>query len=229
MDRVGLESAVEEGNVDLKAEDFHLGAAVHSSDGRQVGDLVHVLVDGDYRLQSLVIKESIPFSGRLLSPHSFLLNDEFIVPIKAVKSVAHGRVDLTVTADDARHLPPYLSYAEKPESAGEEVEDEAGILGGMPEIPHWMAQVANKPASELEIDRDENVMLGHTGKKLGTVKDVLFEDGQLVGVVLKPDGLFKQEVILPRRYLDRSDDAALFARIEGSDVEKLTPFQPESR
>lgn len=219
-----------DGDADLKAGDFHLGAAVFSSDGRHVGELVHVLVDGDYRLQALVIKESAPFSGRLLSPHSFLLNDEFIVPASAVKSVTHDRVELTIGAADARHLPPYLSYGEKSESVGEEAEDEAVILlGGGPEIPHWMAQVANKPASELEIDRDENVMLGHTGKKLGTVKDVLFDDVQLVGVVLKPEGLFKQEVILPRRYLDRSDDAALFAKIDEAELEHLTPFQPESR
>jgi len=44
--------------------------------------------------------------------------------------------------------------------------------------------------------------------------------------VLLPDGFFKSEVILPRRYLDRSDDAALFANIEERDLEKLTPFKP---
>ena len=215
-----------DGIADMKAEDFHLGAAVYSSDGKHVGELVHVLVDTAYHLKALVIKESGPFSGHVLSPGSFLLNDEFMVPLDAVKSVTHEGVDLTLTAADARRLPPYLSYREKAESVGEELEDEAGILGTGPEIPHWMAQVANKSADELEIDRDENVMLGHTGKKLGTVKDVLFDDGELVGVVLKPEGLFKQEVILPRRYLDRSDDAALFARIDEADLKHLTPFQP---
>ncbi|HKW69207.1 MAG TPA: PRC-barrel domain-containing protein [Candidatus Dormibacteraeota bacterium] len=210
----------------MEPEDFHLGADVYSSDGKHIGSLVHVLVDSDYHLKSLVIKESGPFSGHALSPGSFLVNDEFIVPIDAAKTVTHDHVELTLTALDARRLPPYLAYREKPESVGEELEDEAGILGTGPAIPHWMAQVANKPATELEIDRDENVMLGHTGKKLGAVKDVLFDDGALVGVVLKPEGLFKKQVILPRRYLDRSDDAALFAQIEEADLERLTPFQP---
>ena len=211
----------------MKAEDFHLGADVYSSDGKHVGKLVHVLVDAGYELKALVIKESGPFSGLLLSPGSFLVNDEFIAPVSAAKKVAHDRVDLTLSASSARRLPPYLSYREKAETTTEDVEDEVGaVLGQGPEIPHWMGQVANKPASELEIDGGEKVMLGHTGRKLGTVQDVLFDDGELVGVVLKPEGLFTKAVILPRRYLDRSDDAALFAQIEETDLEHLKPFQP---
>jgi sporulation protein YlmC with PRC-barrel domain len=210
----------------LKAEDFHLGAEVYSSDGKDVGKLVHVLVDSDYRLQAVVVKESRRFSGRLLSPGSMLLADEFIVPKEAVRAVTHDRVELNLAAADVRRLPPYLSYAEKPESVGEEVEDFAAVLGSGPEVPHWLEQVANKPASELEIDGGENVMLGDTGKKLGTVKDVLFDGDELVGVVLQPEGLFKREVILPRRFLARSDDAALFAQLDEKDLEHLTPFHP---
>jgi sporulation protein YlmC with PRC-barrel domain len=210
----------------LKAEDFHLGAEVYSSDGKDVGKLVHVLVDSDYRLQAVVVKESRRFSGRLLSPGSMLLADEFIVPKEAVRAVTHDRVELNLAAADVRRLPPYLSYGEKPESVGEEVEDFAAVLGSGPEVPHWLEQVANKPASELEIDGGENVMLGDTGKKLGTVKDVLFDGDELVGVVLQPEGLFKREVILPRRFLARSDDAALFAQLDEKDLEHLTPFHP---
>ncbi len=211
----------------MKAEDFHLGADVYSSDGNHVGKLVHVLVDSDYQLKALVIKESGPFSGHVLSPGSFLLNDEFIAAVESAKSVTHHRVDLALSSAEARRLPPYLSYREKAESSVGELEDEAGILGMGPEIPHWMEQVANKPASELEIDAGENVMLGHTGKKLGTVEDVLFDRDELVGVVLKPEGWFRKQVILTRRYLDRSDDAALFARIDEPDLARLEPFQPE--
>jgi hypothetical protein len=155
-----------------------------------------------------------------------LVADEFIVPKDAVASVTRERVDLKLSAAEMRDLPPYLSYREKGESVGEEIEDEAAILGSGPEVPHWLEQVANKPPDELEIDGGENVMLGHTGKKLGIVKDALFDGDELVGVVLKPEGLFKKEVILPRRFLDRSDDAALFARLDEKDLEHLEPFQP---
>ena len=215
------------GGETLKAEDFHLGSGVFSSDGKEVGKLVHVLVDGDYRLRAVVVKESGGFAGGLLSPGSLLVADEVIVPREAVKDVTHERVDLALPSTEVRRLPAYLSYREKGETVGEELEDEAGVLGAGPEIPHWLEEVANKPADELEIDGGEPVMLGHTGKKLGEVKDVLFDGDGLVGIVLKPEGLFKKEVILPRRFLDRSDDAALFAKFDEADLEHLSPFEAE--
>jgi sporulation protein YlmC with PRC-barrel domain len=209
------------------AKDFHLGAEVFSGDGRVVGKLVHVLVDADYRLQALVVEEGRDFSGRILSPGSLLVSNQVIVPKDGVKATTHSRVDLSLASADIRRLPPYLRYAERSETLGEEAEDFAAVLGSGPEIPGWLEEVANKPDTELEIDQGENVMLGHTGRKLGEVQDVLFDGDQLVGVVLKPEGFFKKEVILPRRFLDRSDDAALFAQLEESDLKHLTPFDPE--
>ena len=211
----------------MSEETFHLGAEVRSSDGEVVGRLAHVLVGPDYGLRALVIKESGRFSGHLFSPGSLLVNDEFIVPRDAVRSLSHDRIELSLTAADVRRLPPYLAYRERDESVVEGLEDTAGVLGSGPEVPNWLQQVANKPANELEIDGGENVMLGHTGKKLGTVQDVLFDGDQLVGIVLKPAGWFKSDVILPRRFLERSDDLALFADIEERDVENLKPFQAE--
>ena len=210
-----------------KGDDLHLGARVVSADGKDIGELVHVLVDGDYRLKALVVKESAGFSGRWLAPGSLLVNDEFIVPTDAVTSVNHERIGLTLSSADARRLSPYLGYREKGETVGEEAEDVAVVLGSGPGVPHWLEQVANKPAGELEIDAGENVMLGDTGKKLGAVKDVLFDGGELVGVVLRPEGFFKKEVILPRRFLSRSDDLALFAQLDESDLEHLEPFEPK--
>lgn len=199
-----------------------------ASDGKEIGELVHVLTDADYSLKAIVIRESRGFSGSWLSPGSLLVNDEFVAPRDAIKSAGHDAIRLSLSSGDARKLPPYLSYRERGESRAEEVEDVAAVLGSGPEVPHWLEQVANKPAGELEIDGGENVMLGDTGKKLGTVKDVLFDGDQLVGVVLLPGGLLKHEVILPRRFLSRSDDAALFAQLDESDVERLEPFSPRT-
>ena len=210
----------------MESSDFHPGATVVASDGKEIGSLAHVLVDAEYALKAIVVRESRGFSGSWLSPGSFLLADEFVVARDAVGSVEHDRISLSISSADARKLQPYLSYREKPETVEEGLQDEAAALGSGPEIPHWVEQVANKPDSELEIDGGENVMLGHTGRKLGTVKDVLFDGDQLVGVVLLPDGFFKQEVILPRRFLGRSDDAALFAQLSEDDLEKLSPFEP---
>ena len=211
---------------EAQTEHFHLGAAVRSSDGKEVGKLVHVLVDSDYELTALVIKESGRFSGHLFSPGSMLLNDELVVPKDAAGKVTRDRIDLTLSSADVRRLPPYLAYREKSsESLTEGLEDTAGVLGSGPELPNWLEQVANKPEAELEIDGGENVMLGQSGRKLGTVRDVLIDDDQLVGIVLQTEGFFRSEVILPRRYLERSDDLALFVNIEEKDLKQLKPFE----
>ena len=206
--------------------DFHLGAEVRSVDGKVIGKLAHVIVGPDYDLRALVVREDAGFSAHRLAPSSWLLTEEFVVPKDAVNEVSRDLVHLSLSAANVHRLPPYLRYEEKEETTTEVLSDVAGPLTASPEVPHWLEQIANKGVDELEIDGGENVMLGHTGKRLGTVKDVLFDGGQLVGVVLLPEGWFKSEVVLPRRFLDRSDDAALFANLEESDLERLTPFRP---
>jgi uncharacterized protein YrrD len=210
----------------LKADDFHLGAEVRSTDGKVVGELRRVLVqDPAYALKALVVREGGRFSGRLLSPGSLMLADEVIVPIDAVAGVTHDAVTLKISSADVRRLAPYLSFRTRDESVGEELGETAVVMSSSPAIPAGYEEVANKPAGELEIEGGENVMLGRTGKKLGTVEDVLFDEGELVGIVLHPEGWFKKDVILPRRFLDRSDDAALFAQLGEDDVKRLEPFE----
>jgi sporulation protein YlmC with PRC-barrel domain len=210
----------------VETSDFHPGARVVAGDGKEIGELAHVLVDADYKLKAIVVNENRGFSGRFLSSGSMPVNDEFIVPMDAIDSIDHNRITIKPTSAEARRLQPYLSYRQKAETPSEEAEDLVAVFAQSPEMVNWLEQVANKPETELEIDGGENVMLGHTGKRLGTVKDVLFDGDQLVGVVLQPGGLFKKEVILPRRFLGRSDDAALFAQLDENDLGKLTPFEP---
>lgn len=209
-------------------EDFHLGTAIYSSDGTEIGKLSRLIVDKEaLTLRAFVAKESRRFSGHLLSPGSWLLADEVVVPRNGVSSVSHDRIVLKLTAGDVRKLPPYLSYRYGDESVGEGLTEEAiSALTSSPAIPASLEQVANKGADELEIEGGENVMLGDTGKRLGTVKDVLFDNAELVGVVILPDGILKEEVIMPRRFLQRSDDLALFANLTDIDLEHLKPFEP---
>lgn len=213
---------------DYSAEDFDLGADVFTSDGKHLGTLESVLVGGkDYSLKALIVKESREFSGHARSPESRLLADEVAVPRDGVQTVTRDRVELGITAAHVRKLPPYLRYRYVGETPREEFADMAQALLSSPALPHWMAESADKPRGELEVEDGENVMLGHTGKKLGEVKGVLFDNDDLVGVVMLPGGFFKHEVILPRRFLGRSDDAALFARLNEKDLEHLEPFRPD--
>ncbi len=205
--------------------DFRLGADVIGGDGRKAGTLTSVLVEAEgFDPKALVIQDEASLAGRLLADEKLLITDEVVVPISAVESASHDVIRLSMSVDDVRRQPPYLSYRFKALTGGEALEEEVDFLGGGLGLPANAEQVANKPADQIEIDRDENVMLGKTGHRLGRVHDVLFDNGELVGIVIKPDGFFKRDVVLPIRFISRGDDMALFADLKESDIEHLEPF-----
>jgi hypothetical protein len=161
--------------------------------------------------------------GRLRADSSLFITDEVVIPIEAVESASHELVRLSMSSPDIRRQPLYLSYRPKPLTVEEAALEDADVLSGTIGLPPE-EEIANKPASQVEIDRDENVMLGTTGHRLGRVQDVLFDHGELIGVVIRPDGFFTRDVVLPIRFISRADDMALFADLDKSDIENLKPF-----
>jgi sporulation protein YlmC with PRC-barrel domain len=205
--------------------DFHLGAPVYSSDGRHVGSLHRLVVDRESWVpHEIIVKENARFSGHLLAEAAGLITDDLIVPLDKITHVAHERVDLSLTSSEVRRLPPYLSYHYAPIEGRQLAIDmvSAGFGGGTP-YPQT-AEEADKPTGDIEIRQGENVMLGHTGHKLGEVRDVIFDEGDLVGVVIRPEGFFQKDVVVQVRFLERSDDAALFVRMSPEDLEQLKSF-----
>lgn len=204
--------------------DFRLGADVLANDGNKVGTLVSVIVDETgFVPRSLVVKDEATLASHLLADETLLTTDEVVIAIAAVESATHDLVRLSMSAPDIRRQPLYLSYRPRPMTVEEAVVEDAAILTGGIGLPQE-EEIANKPAGEIEIDRGENVMLGKTGHRLGRVHDVLFDHGELIGVVIQPDGFFKRDVVLPIRFIERADDMALFAHLDESDVEQLRPF-----
>ena len=208
----------------LELSDFRLGSRVVDTDGQTAGTLVSVIVDEQgFAPHSIVVKDEVTLAGRLLSSEKFKTTDEVVIPISSVESATHDLVKLSISAEDVRKYPLYLSYRPQEETPGEAVLEEGELLGGGLALPR-LDEIANKPASEIEIDRGENVMLGTTGHRLGRVEDVLFDHGKLIGVVIRPDGFFKRHVVLPTRFINRADDMALFADLTEADIEQLKPF-----
>jgi sporulation protein YlmC with PRC-barrel domain len=204
--------------------DFRLGSSVVASDGSKVGTLVSVIVDEKgFDPRSLVVKEEESLSGRLRGDSSLFITDEVVIPIAAVESATHDLVRLSMSSAEIRRQPLYLSYRPKPLTVEEAALEDADVLTGTIGLPPE-EEIANKPASQIEIDRGENVMLGTTGHRLGRVQDVLFDHGKLTGVVIRPDGFFTRDVVLPAEFIERADDMALFAHLDESDIEKLKPF-----
>ncbi|HEV1996728.1 MAG TPA: hypothetical protein VGR61_01170 [Candidatus Dormibacteraeota bacterium] len=208
------------------AADFHPGAEVFSQDDQHVGALHSTVIDEQsMELQAVVIKESKRFAGTLLAPGTAMMNDQLLVPAGVVKRLDRARVELTLTADQLRRLPPYLTYRRRYPSAADYLQEVETVLGGMPGVVRETEE-AHKAATEIEIYADEPVMLGHSGRRIGKVAAILFEDKSLVGIVMKPEGWFKEPVILPRRFLERTDDAALFVQLTHDELEQLKPFSP---
>lgn len=207
-----------------KLSDFHLGADVVAVDGRKVGTLVRVVVEEEgFDPRALVVKEAESFAGRLLAVESFFVTDEIVIPIVAVESAVHDLVRLSMSAREIRRQPPYLSHHFKPLTVKTAGLQGVAILTGGIAMPN-SEETAAKGRGEIEIDRGENVMLGRSGERLGRVHDVLYDQGELIGVVIRPDGFFKRDVVLPVRFISRADDLALFAHLDESDVERLKPF-----
>jgi sporulation protein YlmC with PRC-barrel domain len=204
--------------------DFRLGSDVVANDGQKAGSLVSVIVDEKgFVPRALVVKEEETLGGRLRAAESLFITDEVVIPIAAVDSATHDLVRLSMSAADVRRLPLYLSYRPKALTVEEAALEDADVLSGNIALPPE-EEIANKAKGQIEIDRGENVMLGTTGHRLGRVQDVLFDHGKLTGVVIRPDGFFTRDVVLPAEFIERADDMALFAHLDESDIEHLKPF-----
>ena len=204
--------------------DFRLGAEVVDNEGQKAGTLVSVIVDEKgFEARALVVKDEATLAGRLLSAERLFTTDEVVIPVSAVESATRDQVRLSLSADEVRRQPLYITYRREPLTTEDAAVEEGQLLGGGLGLPR-AEEIANKPAGEIEIESGENVMLGTSGHRLGTVRDVLFDQGKLAAVVIRPDGFFKRDVVLPMSFIDRADDMALFARLEEPDIENLKPF-----
>ena len=206
-------------------EDFHLGAPVYSSDGRHIGALSAMLADEEsLDLHAIVVKETNRFSGQHWEAAA-LMEDDIAIPIHAVVQAGRERITLSITSAEARRTPPYLTYRCAPIQRGGMGGMLFAQIGETAYAPR-LVEEAHKRLDELEIRGGENVMLGHTGHKLGTVRDLVMDEGELAGIVVHPTGFFKEDVLLQVRFLGRSDDMALFAHLSEDDLAHLQPFHP---
>jgi uncharacterized protein YrrD len=204
--------------------DLHLGAPVYSSDSKYVGSLERVLVDGEgLDLRQIVVKESPLASGHHWYQGANMLIHDVVVSADAIESATHDRVQLNINLNQVRRSQPYLSYKYVGISPTQMI---SATLGGG--LPYTYAADEDKPAGELEITEGENVMLGDTKHVLGRVRDIVYDDGELVGVVIRPSGLLTHDVLMQVRFLDRSADDVLFAHIGEDDLKHLEAFEGQS-
>ena len=209
-------------------QDFHFGAAVHADDGREVGTLVRLVVDGEsWEPVGIVVHERARLTGHALGSVFGMFPDEVAVPIDSVRSATRERVELDLSVAEFRRLPPYLYEQPAPEAPARATAASLGRAAGFSVVSAGH-QVADKPAGAIEIRRADSVMVGHQGRRLGRVHDVVFDDGELAGAVVRVDGEGGGEVLVPVRFFDRSDDGALFVAMSEEQVVQLRRADGES-
>jgi sporulation protein YlmC with PRC-barrel domain len=227
---VRVSRVTESGRLPASHLDLRLGVDVHTSDGHHVGALQRIVVDAEsWDPRALIVRETNWFSGRTLAPGAGMMVAEVIVPLNAIADAGPDGIRLILDKRATRALPPYLSYHYKPLERGDGLRFAAALAGGSlgvgPMFP-LLQETADKPDGQIEIRHGENVMIGHGGEKLGTVQDVLFDEGELVGIVVRAGGFFARDVVVQVRFLDRSDDLALFLRMTPEDVKRLAEAPP---
>ncbi len=203
--------------------DLHLGAGVYSSDGKHVGSVERVLIsDEGMGLRHIVVKESAIASGHHWYQGANMLIHDVMVPAAAIANATKERVNLNITLSQVRHLPPYLSYQYVGVSPKQLAES---LVGGSPSWTY--SESAAKPKGEMEVSKGENVMFKESVEILGHVHDLVYDGGELVGIVVRPDILLTHDVLIQTRFIDRGDDLALFAHITEDDVKHLQQFVPD--
>jgi hypothetical protein len=146
--------------------------------------------------------------------------------VNVVQSADAERVALSMTPAEARRTQPYLTYQYAPLDRSDAARMLVSSIGQSGYVPQ-LVEKSHKRLDEIEIDAGEKIMVGNTGRKLGTVRDVVMDHGELVGIVMHPSGFFKEDVLLQVRFLGRGDDMVLFAHLTDSDLSQLKPFHPE--
>jgi sporulation protein YlmC with PRC-barrel domain len=198
--------------------DLRPGTDVYASDGQRVGTLESVLVDQEaMELRHIVVKESPRVSGHHWYQGANALIHDVIIPAKAVRLADEQRIDLNLSISDVRHMPPFLSYQYVGATTAAQML--GGMAGGL--VWTWQEQ-ADEPRGEIEVRKGESVMFKDSGELLGHVHELVYDGHELVAVVVRPRGLLTHDVLLQVRFLDRSDDEALFAHITEADLKHLT-------
>ena len=196
-----------------------------SCDGRLIGSLERLLVEKEgFDPHSVVVREDDDFTGRRFAPGSWYFHDEVLVPVANVVEATGDTIALDLTAVEVRRLRPYLSYRYRAADAAALGRTFIALGTGGVGIPN-LDEVATKTSDELEMAAGENVMLGDSGRKLGHVREILINDGELLGIVLHPSGFFSHDLLIPVRFLARSDDLALFIDATEEDLANLKPTQ----
>src|ERR1039458_3024432 len=135
-------------------EDFHFGAKVVSADGRHIGSLNFMIIDGEsFDIHAIVVKETHHFSGHHVAATA-LMEDDVSIPVGAVKDCTRDLITLSITSAEVRRTEPYLTYQYAPPAKGDAGRLLVATRELVKRLPAQVAQTVYAPHLVEEIGRE---------------------------------------------------------------------------
>jgi uncharacterized protein YrrD len=221
--------------MDPTANDLHTGVDVYSSDGNKLGSLHRVVVRrSDLSVSHIVVEIGFLRSGHKLWEGGFGLDYDRVVPLDKVASASSERVELALTAAQFKDMPEYT--AESFEPPQDLTPDEFDIPDVANRLQHlaamvgstsntWLVERLNKPQDSVDIKKATDVWRQHPHEKLGDVKRILLdEQGRVRAFVISRGFIFKQEVVLPVRYISELFDNVVRVNLTDEQLQQLHEY-----
>ena len=214
------------------------GAAVFTSDNRQVGELHAIVVDPrDNEVTHIVVN-----TGPHFPEPGFGAPGLVEVPMEQMEGAEERGVFLKLDRDAFRRLPEYAGLDHLPGAAGEVEEPEPGgpartlwnvgiaiarslaSIGGIA-VPQ---ETFRKARFERHILNDAPVWRTEPHKHIGDIERVLVDEDsdEIRALVIKRGVLFPHDVVLPITYVTEILDGVVHAEISDSQLEELQEFTP---
>ena len=215
--------------------DLTTGAEVYSSDGHKLGSLHRVVLRrSDFAVSHLVVDIGFLRSGHKLWEGGFGLDYDRVVPVSAVGTVMPDRVELLLSAAEFKDMPEYTAESFEPPQdltpdefdlpdVANRLQHVAAMIGSTSNV--WVVERLNKPAGSADIKEGMDVWRQEPHEKLGDIKRLLLdEEGRLRAFVISRGFIFKQEVVLPARYVSELLDEVVRVDISDEDLSQLREY-----
>ena len=214
------------------------GAAVFTSDNRQVGELHAIVVDPrDNEVTHIVVN-----TGPHFPEPGFGAPGLVEVPMEQMEGAEERGVFLKLDRDAFRRLPEYAGRDHLAGAAGEAEEPEPGgpartlwnvgiaiarslaSIGGIA-VPQ---ETFRKARFERHILNDAPVWRTEPHKHIGDIERVLVDEDsdEIRALVIKRGVLFPHDVVLPITYVTEILDGVVHAEISDAQLEELQEFTP---
>jgi uncharacterized protein YrrD len=220
----------------VSLHDLRAGIDVVSRDGEKLGSLKHmVLKRSDLTLTHIVVDIGFLRSGHHLWEGGIGLDYDRVVPVEEIHAVSDRRLELRLTAVEFKDMPEYSQeYFEYSHDLTPDDFDISDVVvraqqlsGFLTNVSNaWLVRKLNKPLDAVDIVEGTDVWREHPHQKLGDIMRLLFDPAtdRLRAFVIRRGVIFKQEVILPVRYISELFDDVVRVDLTDDELSQLREY-----